>query len=92
MIVVRLFGREVLAVGSPDPDDPDAEMCDSTAGGFELADPEVADRDRDVYLASKRQRPAIVAIGSRHQRHAAIASRAFGFRPTTFASPESRHV
>lgn len=67
MIVARLLGREVLAVGSPELDETDVEMCDSTAGSFELADPELAERDHDDYRASKRLRPA---NGSRQKRAA----------------------
>ncbi|OZE18825.1 hypothetical protein CH256_26225 [Rhodococcus sp. 05-2254-6] len=82
MIVLRLFGVEVLAVGSPELDDADMDPCDTTAGSFELADPELAERDHDVYLASKRRRPAIVEIGSRHHGGTPERSRGFGFVPT----------
>ena len=74
MIVVRLFGVEVLAVGTTEPDGPDLDT-------FERAEAELAERDHDVYLSSKRQRPAIVAIGSRYHRAATAPPRAFGFRP-----------
>jgi hypothetical protein len=81
VIVVRLFGVEVLAVGTTEPDGPDLDTFDNTAGSFELAEAELAERDHDVYLSSKRQRPAIVAIGSRYHRAATAPPRAFGFRP-----------
>jgi hypothetical protein len=61
VIVLRLFGVEVLAVGSLEPH----ETWYSTAGGVELADPALDERDHDVHLASRRHRPAVVAIGSR---------------------------
>lgn len=67
MIVVRLLGREVLAVGNPELDETDVETLDNTAGSFELAEPELTERDHDVYRASKRLRPA---IGSRQKRAA----------------------
>ncbi|OZF28359.1 hypothetical protein CH296_19760 [Rhodococcus sp. 14-2496-1d] len=80
MIVLRLFGLEVLAVGNPELDETEPDALDNTAGSFELADPELTERDHDVYLASKRHRPPIVAIGSKHQR-STTPVRAFGFRP-----------
>ncbi len=79
MIVLRLFGVEVLAVGRPELDDPDMDPCDSTAGSFELADPELAERDHDVYLAIRRRRPAIVAIGSRYRKRNSGTTEVFGF-------------
>lgn len=55
MIVLRLFGVELLAVGRPELDDADMDPCDTTAGSFELADPELAERDPDVYIARHRR-------------------------------------
>lgn len=68
MIVLRLFGVEFLAVGRPESDEAEPDAFDNTASSFELADPELAKRDPDVYLASRRRRPAIVAHGSRPRR------------------------
>ncbi|OZE76203.1 hypothetical protein CH305_20720 [Rhodococcus sp. 15-649-2-2] len=82
MIVLRLFGVEMLAVGRPESDDTEPDAFDNTAGSFELADPELAERDHDVYLASRRRRPAIVAIGSRHNSGTRDRSRVFGFGPS----------
>ncbi|MDV8076521.1 hypothetical protein R4P47_08125 [Rhodococcus sp. IEGM 1370] len=81
MIVLRLFGVEILAIGRPEPDDAEPDALDNTAGSFDLADPELAERDHDVYLARRRRRPTIVAIGSRHQGSTTPA-RALEFRPT----------
>ncbi|KXX62138.1 hypothetical protein [Rhodococcus sp. LB1] len=69
MITVRAFGREVLTVGRCECDgaeDIDTSGTDLTGGTFDLADGEPFERD-EVYLRSRRRRPGVVAIGSRHR-------------------------
>ncbi|WP_430332723.1 hypothetical protein [Rhodococcus sp. ACT016] len=59
MIVLRVFGREVLAVGRQDDLDPGG--ADLTGGTFEIADDhQQRDPDAEVYLTSRRRRPPIV--------------------------------
>ncbi|WP_037207215.1 hypothetical protein [Rhodococcus opacus] len=80
MIAVRLWGREIFAAGrcGCDKDDDATGAADLTGGQFDLADAEpFRDPDADVYLRSRRQRPAVVAIGSRHP----VGRPAFGFQP-----------
>ncbi|WP_124396585.1 hypothetical protein [Rhodococcus wratislaviensis] len=69
MITVRVFGREVLTVGRCECDgaeDIDTSGADLTGGTFDIADGEPFERD-EVYLARRRQRPPLVAVGSRHR-------------------------
>jgi hypothetical protein len=81
VITVRAFGREVLTVGRCECDgaeDIEASGTDLTGGTFDLADGEPFERD-EVYLARRRQRPPLVAVGSRHRAPRRVE---FGFTRT----------
>ncbi|MFZ2172923.1 MAG: hypothetical protein WAW17_02595 [Rhodococcus sp. (in: high G+C Gram-positive bacteria)] len=82
MSAVRLWGREIFAAGrcGCDGDEDTTGAVELTSGQFDLADAEpFGDPDETVYLRSRRQRPAVVAIGSRHRAGKRSASLPFGF-------------
>jgi hypothetical protein len=81
VIAVRLWGREIFAAGRCDceKDDDGTRAVDVTGGQFDLAEPFV-NPEETVYLRSRRQRPDVVAIGSRHRAGTRSASLPFGFQ------------
>lgn len=96
---VRLFGREVFAIEWGDRSEDSGDRMDDLASSLDRevvhsAQSDIAedhrDPDAEVYLRSRRVRPRVVAVGSRHQFGQRVG---FGFSVNpTGSGPDSTGI
>lgn len=96
---VRLFGREVFAIEWGDRSEDSGDRMDDLASSpdrevVHSAQSDIAedhrDPDAEVYLRSRRVRPRVVAVGSRHQFGQRVG---FGFSVNpTGSGPDSTGI